>query len=96
MDDVADIFLSYASEDRERARSLHAVLAGYGWDVWWDQHLSVGRNFRVELEQKLNEARCVIVLWYYLLRTRRDLVACLSVLAQAAVRPVGREANREP
>jgi hypothetical protein len=31
---VADIFLSYATEDRERARVLADVLAERGWSVW--------------------------------------------------------------
>ncbi len=37
---MADIFLSYASADRDWAKRLAAVLAGRGWSVWWDRTIS--------------------------------------------------------
>lgn len=35
--DMSDIFLSYASADRERALPLANVLESQGLDVWWDR-----------------------------------------------------------
>jgi hypothetical protein len=32
---MADIFLSYASADRDWAQRLAAVLERQGWSVWW-------------------------------------------------------------
>ncbi len=34
---MSDIFLSYASEDRERVRPLAEALSRQGWAVWWDR-----------------------------------------------------------
>ena len=59
---MADIFISYASADRERARQLAAVLASQGWSVWWDRTIPPGRTFDQVIEQALQAARCVVVL----------------------------------
>jgi membrane-associated phospholipid phosphatase len=60
---VADIFLSYKSEDRERAQRIEHALTALGWDVFWDEELRVGDDFRESLEDELARARCVVVLW---------------------------------
>ncbi len=36
---MSDIFLSYASEDRERVRPLVEWLEEHGWSVSWDRKL---------------------------------------------------------
>jgi hypothetical protein len=33
---MADIFISYSSEDRDQARILAAFLEAEGYSVWWD------------------------------------------------------------
>jgi hypothetical protein len=60
---MADIFLSYASEDVDRAKSLVQVLEGHGWSVWWDREVSVGDSFRQTIAEELATAGCIIVLW---------------------------------
>jgi S1-C subfamily serine protease len=60
---VADIFISYASPDRERARLLADGLERHGWSAWWDREIQHGRAFDDAIEEALNAARCVIVLW---------------------------------
>lgn len=60
---MADIFVSYASEDRDRVRALVDVLEEHGWSVWWDRTLHAGPRFDLEIEKALDAARCVVVVW---------------------------------
>jgi len=60
---MADVFLSYAQEDRARARQVADALRELGCDVWWDAHLYVGTSVRGEITQQLETAKCVVVLW---------------------------------
>jgi hypothetical protein len=58
-----DIFISYASEDRERVQVLAEILKGQGWSVWWDRIILPGRRFDEEIQSALNQAKCVVVVW---------------------------------
>ena len=60
---MADIFISYANEDRDRAGQLAALLEHEGWSVWWDRRIPAGRTWRSVLEGALDNSRCMIVLW---------------------------------
>ncbi len=60
---MSDIFVSYASEDRERAGTLAHALEARGWSVWWDREIPLGRSYDEVIEQALNGARCMLVLW---------------------------------
>lgn len=60
---MADVFLSYASEDHEQAARLANALQAHGWSLWWDRHISVGQAFDDAIERALEEARSVVVLW---------------------------------
>jgi len=60
---MADIFLSYAKEDREVARGLSRRLIQAGWTVWWDRRVPAGRTWRQMLEAALRDMRCMVVLW---------------------------------
>lgn len=63
MGDMADIFISYAREDRETAKTLAQALADQGWSVWWDWKIRSGRRFHEIIDRELTAARCVLVLW---------------------------------
>lgn len=60
---MADIFVSYASADRDRVKVLAEALAAQGWSVWWDRTIPPGRQFDEVIEEELAAARCVVVLW---------------------------------
>ncbi|MBA2689612.1 MAG: TIR domain-containing protein [Burkholderiales bacterium] len=60
---MADIFLSYAEEDREIAGAVARLLESGGWSVWWDRKIPAGRSWRGVIESALREMRCMVVLW---------------------------------
>jgi TIR domain-containing protein/Big-like domain-containing protein len=60
---MADIFISYANEDRETAARFAQLLESVGWRVWWDRRIPAGRTWRSILEDALREMRCLVVLW---------------------------------
>ena len=60
---MADIFISYAHEDRNTAKSLAAALMLCKWSVWWDTRISAGEIWDEVIERELETARCVVVLW---------------------------------
>ena len=58
-----DIFLSYARQDRQTARVFAECLGEEGFAVWWDASLHSGQTFDEVIEQKLRDAKAVVVLW---------------------------------
>jgi TPR repeat protein len=61
---AADIFISYAREDEGTAIHLRDVLAGQGWDVWRDKEgILTGTSWEKAIEDALDAAKCVIVVW---------------------------------
>jgi hypothetical protein len=60
---MADIFLSYANEDREIARAVAGLLESAGCTVWWDRRIPAGRTWRSMIEEALRDMRCMVVLW---------------------------------
>jgi S-layer protein (TIGR01567 family) len=60
---MSDIFLSYKSEDRARAKIFAEALEHQGYSVWWDRVIPPGKTFDQVIEENLKGAKCVIVLW---------------------------------
>ena len=58
-----DIFLSYSREDRAAVRHIAESFEAEGFDVWWDAALKSGQTFDEVIEQRLKEAKAVVVLW---------------------------------
>lgn len=61
---MADIFISYASENRERVIPIVKALEEQGWSTFWDwKSIPVGKTWREFIDEGLEAARCILVLW---------------------------------
>jgi hypothetical protein len=60
---MSDIFISYARADKDKAELLANAFSRNGWSVWWDREIPPGQSFDETIENALNSARCVVVLW---------------------------------
>ena len=60
---MADVFLSYASEDRDTARLIAQLLEGQSWTVWWDRKIPAGVAYDEVIEREIGAAKYVVVLW---------------------------------
>jgi tetratricopeptide (TPR) repeat protein len=60
---MADVFISYASEDRARVRPLAEALQQRGFSVWWDRSLVAGQDYSAIIERELRNAKAVVVTW---------------------------------
>ncbi len=58
-----DIFISYARTDRAIAYITRELLQNEGWEVWLDEEIAVGEEWRDELDERLFAADAVVVLW---------------------------------
>jgi hypothetical protein len=60
---MSDIFISYAREDRERAKALADVFEAHHWSVFWDRDIPPGRKFSDVIAEELASAKAIVVLW---------------------------------
>lgn len=61
---MGDVFISYSSRDRARVEKLVARLRDdHGIAVWWDTHLPPGERWDDQIEQAMENASTVVILW---------------------------------
>ena len=60
---MAQIFISYATEDRPRVQPLVELLEAEGLTVWWDRRIETGSSWDKVIEHELDAAACVVVVW---------------------------------
>ena len=60
---MADVFLSYKREDRDRAMLIVAALRAAGRTVWWDEGVTPRQAWDAIIEQEIAAAASVVVLW---------------------------------
>jgi hypothetical protein len=56
---TSDKFISYASSDRDRARTIAERLSAAGYSVWWDRTIPPGGVFDEVIQEALDAAKCV-------------------------------------
>jgi TIR domain len=61
--EACDVFISYAHGDRPKAAALARALEHRGLQVWWDPDLRAGDPWARKIEQAVEEALSVVVLW---------------------------------
>lgn len=60
---MASVFLSYDHDDHARAAPIAAALEKAGHNVWWDKQIAAGAEYNSEIEDAVDRADAVIVLW---------------------------------
>jgi TIR domain len=60
---MSQMFISYKREDEARVSRLVKALEGTGRSVWWDRGLAGGQSWRSQIQNALDAAKCVIVVW---------------------------------
>jgi hypothetical protein len=60
---MADVFLSYARANFGEAKSLAERLRNAGFSLWFDEELPAHRSFSEVIEEQLEAARSVFVIW---------------------------------
>lgn len=60
---MSDIFLSYSRSDKKKAQTFAEALKNQGYSIWWDPIILGGARFNEVIQEELNAAKCVIVLW---------------------------------
>jgi len=60
---MSEIFISYKREDQARVARLVRALERAALSASWDRSLAGGENWRTQIQNALNAAKCVIVVW---------------------------------
>lgn len=60
---MSHVFISYAHEDYNMARAIAEALRQNKLPVWWDERIEPGERFTRKIQDALNSAFAVVVLW---------------------------------
>jgi adenylate cyclase len=60
---MSDIFISYARSTAPQAQAVAEALRGLGYDVWRDDELPAHRSYAEVIEERLQSAKVVVVIW---------------------------------
>jgi adenylate cyclase len=55
--------VSYARSAEPHAKTIARILQGRGYSVWWDENLPAHRAYSEVIEERLNSAKAVLVIW---------------------------------
>ena len=60
---MADVFLSYKSEDQAAVEPLVRALETGNFNVWWDRSIVPGEHYAEVIRRALDSVSCVVVAW---------------------------------
>ena len=60
---MSDVFISYARSTEPQARQVADALRALGYGVWRDDELPAHRAYADVIEERLREAKAVVVVW---------------------------------
>ena len=88
---MSDVFVSYARPDEPHAQRVADALRAEGYGVWRDDELPAHRGYAEVIEERLNNARAIVVLWSassaksQWVRAEAELGRCAGTLVQATL-----------
>ena len=88
---MTDIFVSYARSDEPHAQRVTEALRADGFRVWRDEDLPAHRPYAEVIEERLNSAKAVIVIWSaeaarsHWVRAEADTARTAGTLVQATL-----------
>ena len=60
---MTEVFVSYARPDEPHAKRVAEALGAEGYEVWRDDQLPAHRSYSDVIEERLKDAKAVVVLW---------------------------------
>lgn len=60
---MADVFVSYARQDRDRVAQMVQQLSDRGVSVFWDQSVLPGSSWTDSIKEHLESSKAIIVVW---------------------------------
>jgi adenylate cyclase len=60
---MSEVFVSYARSTEAQARQIGEALRALGYDVWRDDELPAHRSYAEVIEERLQAAKVVVVIW---------------------------------
>ena len=88
---MSHVFVSYARPDEPLAQQVADCLRSDGFEVWRDDELPAHRPYAEVIEERINQARAVVVLWSaeaaksHWVRAEADTARGAATLVQASL-----------
>lgn len=60
---MADVFISYARESKDRVEAIAHALEAEGFTIWWDAELPPHRTYAEVIDEQIDAAKAVVVVW---------------------------------
>ncbi len=80
---MADIYIVYASEDRNLAEKLHSHLEQQ-WETWWDDNI-VG-PFALAIESEIPKSKCMVLLLSESSRSKETILEELRIAKEHGIK----------